>query len=166
MMVQRLCGVGDEEGRAAMRGSALTRQSCRTTKQALAKRFDIAERDQPDQYPRSSSSRGNEGTMVAEDIKNFGFIGLGLMGKPMSINLASKLQADQHLFIFDLLESAMTEVCETKPDAITQCKSPQDVANKAVRSKRSTQSNSRRLIISRALSSPCFQKANTSSLFT
>ncbi|KAH0389333.1 hypothetical protein KCU92_g234, partial [Aureobasidium melanogenum] len=68
----------------------------------------------------------------SKKIKTFGFIGLGLMGKPMSVNLASKLEADQHLFVYDLVESAVLEVCESAPDRVSSCQSPQDVANKAV----------------------------------
>ncbi|KAG9659201.1 hypothetical protein KCU64_g4008, partial [Aureobasidium melanogenum] len=70
-------------------------------------------------------------TESSKDIKTFGFVGLGLMGKPMSINLASKLEADQHLFVYDLVGSAVLEVCESAPDRVSPCQSPQDVANKA-----------------------------------
>ncbi|KAI5203342.1 hypothetical protein E4T39_04259 [Aureobasidium subglaciale] len=71
--------------------------------------------------------------MASINIKSFGFIGLGLMGKPMSMNLASKLEDHQYLYIYDLVESAVSEVCESNPERITPCESAQEVAGKAVR---------------------------------
>ncbi|THW55471.1 hypothetical protein D6C81_03487 [Aureobasidium pullulans] len=68
---------------------------------------------------------------ASSDVKAFGFIGLGLMGKPMAANLAAKLGEDQTLFVYDLVEVAMNEVCESAPGRVTGCKSPKEVAEKA-----------------------------------
>ncbi|KAI5200851.1 hypothetical protein E4T38_06339 [Aureobasidium subglaciale] len=69
--------------------------------------------------------------MASSSIRSFGFVGLGLMGKPMSMNLASKMEDHQHLYIYDLAKSVVSEVCESNPQRITRCQSAKEVAEKA-----------------------------------
>ena len=63
---------------------------------------------------------------------NIGFIGLGLMGKPMAVNLAAKLDEGQKLYVFDLVESAMDDLIKQHPTIVHKCSSIKEVADKSV----------------------------------
>jgi 3-hydroxyisobutyrate dehydrogenase len=59
---------------------------------------------------------------------NYGFIGLGQMGRHMAMNLASKTKAP--VFIYDVQENAMDDFVARAPteSPITPCESPMSVA--------------------------------------
>lgn len=65
-------------------------------------------------------------------VKTFGFIGLGLMGESMAVNLAANLASDQHMVVYDLRDSAMAEVCESSPERVAGGTSPRDVVARSV----------------------------------
>lgn len=71
-------------------------------------------------------------SLSKSEIKTFGFIGLGLMGKPMAANLAASLAEDQKMFVYDLVDSAVVETCDSAPGRVLRGMSPKDVAEKAV----------------------------------
>lgn len=69
----------------------------------------------------------------APDFKTVGFIGLGAMGKPMLEHLAKKLPAESRLWVYDVVDSVVDEVCATFPDRVYKGTNPADVAQHAVR---------------------------------
>jgi 3-hydroxyisobutyrate dehydrogenase len=65
--------------------------------------------------------------------KTLGFIGLGAMGKPMLVHLANKLPPESRLFVFDVVEQVVDELCSRFPDRVLKASSAKDVTNHAVR---------------------------------
>lgn len=63
----------------------------------------------------------------------YGFVGLGLMGQPMCLNLAQKMGPSHRIKVFDVAEIAMDQLVEKFPDQIIRCSSTAEVANDAVR---------------------------------
>jgi 3-hydroxyisobutyrate dehydrogenase len=68
----------------------------------------------------------------ALEFRTLGFIGLGAMGKPMLVHLANKLPAESRLYVFDVVEKVVDEVCADFPDRVVKCTSARDVAQKVV----------------------------------
>ncbi|KAF2133761.1 hypothetical protein P153DRAFT_392415 [Dothidotthia symphoricarpi CBS 119687] len=64
------------------------------------------------------------------EFKTVGFIGLGAMGRPMLAHLANKLPRESHIWIFDVLEQAVDELCADYPDKVSKAMSARDVADK------------------------------------
>ncbi|KAF1950474.1 3-hydroxyisobutyrate dehydrogenase mitochondrial precursor [Byssothecium circinans] len=60
--------------------------------------------------------------------KTLGFIGLGAMGKPMLVHLANKLSPESRIFVFDVVEQAIDEMCTQFPNRVFKGKSARDVA--------------------------------------
>lgn len=61
-----------------------------------------------------------------------GFVGLGLMGKPMVENIAKKLPAGSRIHVYDVVKAAVDELCSSYPDTIVRCTSAKDVTEKSV----------------------------------
>jgi 3-hydroxyisobutyrate dehydrogenase len=68
----------------------------------------------------------------APEFKTLGFIGLGAMGKPMVIHLANKLPPESRIFVFDVVESVVDEVCSQFPDRVFKGSSARNVAEQVV----------------------------------
>ncbi|KAI9053704.1 hypothetical protein LZ554_002657 [Drepanopeziza brunnea f. sp. 'monogermtubi'] len=69
---------------------------------------------------------------MAAQPRNIGFIGLGIMGLPMAINLAKKLPAKSRLYAYDISADALAKLLETESDTDVQiCKSSREVASKS-----------------------------------
>lgn len=66
------------------------------------------------------------------DFKTLGFIGLGAMGKPMLVHLANKLPPDSQIFVFDVFEPVVDEICAQYSGRVFKATSAQDVAKQAV----------------------------------
>lgn len=64
--------------------------------------------------------------------KTIGFIGLGAMGKPMLTHLAKKLPASSEIWVYDVVESVVDEICVTFPDRVHKAVSSADVAGHSV----------------------------------
>ncbi|KAB5563496.1 NAD binding domain of 6-phosphogluconate dehydrogenase-domain-containing protein [Coniochaeta sp. 2T2.1] len=62
---------------------------------------------------------------------NVGIIGLGAMGYPMAVNLATKLPQGSKLFIFDVSKQALDTFNKSHPAASVVCDSPRAVAEQA-----------------------------------
>ncbi|CZR54236.1 related to 3-hydroxyisobutyrate dehydrogenase [Phialocephala subalpina] len=60
-----------------------------------------------------------------------GFIGLGAMGRPMAGHLASKLPSQTRIYVYDVVESVVDEVCKEFPDKVLKGSSAKDVAEKS-----------------------------------
>lgn len=73
-----------------------------------------------------------------EDYKSIGFVGLGLMGKPMAGHLATKLPEATKIHVFDVVPKTIEELFQEYPDRIVQGTSAKDVADKSVRNTCST----------------------------
>ena len=68
----------------------------------------------------------------ALEFKTLGFIGLGAMGRPMLVHLANKLPAESRIYVFDVVESVVDEVCADFPNRVFKGTSAKDVAEKVV----------------------------------
>jgi 3-hydroxyisobutyrate dehydrogenase len=68
------------------------------------------------------------------DFKNLGFIGLGAMGKPMLSHLANKLPKESRIWVYDVVEHVVDEVCAAFPERVLKAGSAKEVAQHAVRS--------------------------------
>ena len=66
------------------------------------------------------------------DFKSLGFIGLGAMGKPMLEHLANKLPEESRLWVYDIVEQVVDEVCAAFPDRVYKGTSAADVAQHVV----------------------------------
>lgn len=61
-----------------------------------------------------------------------GFVGLGAMGRPMVDRLAKKLPEETKIFIFDVVEKILDEVCAEFPEKVSKCADAREVADKSV----------------------------------
>ncbi|CAM1509708.1 Fc.00g000430.m01.CDS01 [Cosmosporella sp. VM-42] len=59
-----------------------------------------------------------------------GFIGLGVMGKPMVLNLARNLPSGSHIFIHDVVPTVVEELCNALPDTVVACFNAKEVVSK------------------------------------
>lgn len=72
------------------------------------------------------------------EIKTLGFIGLGAMGKPMLTHLANKLPAESKIFVFDVVEEIVDEMCSQFPGKVHKASSARNVAEQVVSSSPAT----------------------------
>jgi len=61
-----------------------------------------------------------------------GFIGLGAMGRPMCGHLANKLPAETKIYVFDVVQKVLDEVCAEFPNKVFASPNAKDVADKSV----------------------------------
>lgn len=66
------------------------------------------------------------------DFKTLGFIGLGAMGKPMLEHLANKLPKESRIWVYDVVEQVVDEVCAAFPNRVLKGMSAADVAQHVV----------------------------------
>ena len=66
------------------------------------------------------------------DFEKVGFIGLGAMGKPMVTHLANKLPSNSRIWVYDVVEKAMDDMCAEFPEKIVKGKNAKDVAQQVV----------------------------------
>jgi len=71
--------------------------------------------------------------MAELKVVKVGFVGLGAMGSPMAGHLAEKLPKGSHLFVFDIMQKLVDELCSKYPDTVTQSKNAKDVTDNSVR---------------------------------
>jgi pyrroline-5-carboxylate reductase len=64
--------------------------------------------------------------------EKLGFIGLGAMGKPMVSHLATKLPPESQIWVYDVVEQAMDDICAEYPDRIQKGANAKDVAQQVV----------------------------------
>ncbi|KAK2813343.1 hypothetical protein FQN50_000658 [Emmonsiellopsis sp. PD_5] len=69
--------------------------------------------------------------MATFECKTLGFIGIGAMGRPMVGHLARKLPAETRIYIFDVVEPVLDEVCAEHPEKVFRGKNARDVAEKS-----------------------------------
>ena len=67
------------------------------------------------------------------EFKRLGFIGLGAMGKPMLSHLANKLPSESRIWVYDVAEQIVEDVCAEFPDRVSKGKNAKDVAQQVVR---------------------------------
>jgi len=67
------------------------------------------------------------------DFQTVGFVGLGLMGKPMVGHLANKLPASTRIYVYDVLQGAIDELESHHQGKIIRAMNAKDVADKSVR---------------------------------
>jgi 3-hydroxyisobutyrate dehydrogenase len=66
------------------------------------------------------------------EFKTLGFVGLGAMGKPMLEHLANKLPQESHIWVYDVVEEVVDEICASFPDKVSKATSAKHVAQQAV----------------------------------
>ena len=71
--------------------------------------------------------------MVSFEYKTVGFIGLGAMGRPMATHLANKLPQNTGIYVFDVVEEAVDEICNEFPKRVVKSSNAKAVAEKSVR---------------------------------
>lgn len=64
--------------------------------------------------------------------EKLGFIGLGAMGKPMVSHLANKLPPDSRIWIYDVVQQVVDDLCAEFPGRIVEGASAKDVAQNVV----------------------------------
>lgn len=67
------------------------------------------------------------------DFKTLGFIGLGAMGKPMLEHLINKLPQESRIWVYDVVENVVDDICAAFPEKVSKAKSAKQVAQQAVR---------------------------------
>lgn len=67
------------------------------------------------------------------EFKALGFIGLGAMGRPMLEHLAQKLPLESRIWVYDVFEQVVDELCSQYPDRVLKGESAKDVAQRVVR---------------------------------
>lgn len=67
------------------------------------------------------------------EFKTLGFIGLGAMGRPMLEHLANKLPSESRIWVYDVFEKVVDELCAQYPERVLKGKSAKDVAQQVVR---------------------------------
>ncbi|KAF2846204.1 3-hydroxyisobutyrate dehydrogenase-like protein [Plenodomus tracheiphilus IPT5] len=63
-----------------------------------------------------------------QSFERLGFIGLGAMGRPMLSHLAKKLPPDSRIWVYDVAEQVVDEVCDEFPGRVLKAKSAREVA--------------------------------------
>lgn len=66
------------------------------------------------------------------DFQKLGFVGLGAMGKPMATHLANKLPPESQIWVYDVVEKVVNDMCAEFPGRIVKGHSATDVAQHAV----------------------------------
>jgi 6-phosphogluconate dehydrogenase (decarboxylating) len=67
------------------------------------------------------------------ECRSVGFIGLGAMGKPMAGHLAKKLPQDTLIYVFDVVQTAIDELCLEFPNKVVKSANAKEVAENTVR---------------------------------
>ncbi|KAF9697779.1 hypothetical protein EKO04_004186 [Ascochyta lentis] len=65
------------------------------------------------------------------EFMTLGFVGLGAMGKPMLEQLANKLPQESRIWVYDVVEQVVDEVCAAYPNRVFKGTSAKDVAENA-----------------------------------
>ncbi|KAF1917643.1 NAD binding domain of 6-phosphogluconate dehydrogenase-domain-containing protein [Ampelomyces quisqualis] len=60
--------------------------------------------------------------------EKLGFIGLGAMGKPMVTHLAHKLPPASRIWVYDVLQPVVDDLCEEFPERVLKCANAKEVA--------------------------------------
>ena len=70
--------------------------------------------------------------MVSFEYKAVGFVGLGAMGNPMAGHLANKLPPGALVYVFDVAQAAVDDLCTEFPNRVVKSASAKEVAEKCV----------------------------------
>lgn len=61
-----------------------------------------------------------------------GFIGLGAMGRPMAGHLANKLPGNTLIYVFDVVQKVIDDLCAEFPKRVVKAANAKAVAEKCV----------------------------------
>jgi pyrroline-5-carboxylate reductase len=64
--------------------------------------------------------------------ERLGFIGLGAMGKPMVSHLARKLPSESRIWVYDVVEQVVNDLCAEFPEKIVKGANAKEVAQHVV----------------------------------
>ena len=68
----------------------------------------------------------------SDDHAQIGFIGLGAMGMPMARHLATKLPPERHIYVFDVAQLLVDQLCAEFPNKVFKSENAREVAIKTV----------------------------------
>jgi 3-hydroxyisobutyrate dehydrogenase len=64
--------------------------------------------------------------------EKLGFIGLGAMGKPMVTHLANKLPPTSRIWVYDVVQEVVEDLCADFPERVVKGANARDVAEHVV----------------------------------
>jgi 3-hydroxyisobutyrate dehydrogenase-like beta-hydroxyacid dehydrogenase len=64
--------------------------------------------------------------------ETLGFIGLGAMGSPMVRHLATKLPPESRIWVYDVVENLLDDICVEYPEKVVKGESAKHVAQQVV----------------------------------
>jgi pyrroline-5-carboxylate reductase len=67
-----------------------------------------------------------------DDYQSLGFVGLGSMGVPMVENLIKKTSEITKVYVYDVVDDPVRQLCSQYPGRVEQGKNARNVAEKAV----------------------------------
>lgn len=65
--------------------------------------------------------------------KKIGWVGLGIMGMPMALNLLKKTGSDTQLFVYDVVQDSIDALVKEGQGRVNACGSSKEVTDKSVR---------------------------------
>lgn len=68
----------------------------------------------------------------SNEFDKVGFIGLGAMGNPMVTHLANKLPSTSRIWVYDVVESVVDDLCADFPERVLKGANAKDVAQHVV----------------------------------
>lgn len=82
--------------------------------------------------PYRSSHLTTAGEKMAALPKNVGWVGLGIMGLPMAINLHRKMEKDTQFYVYDVVQANIDKLVDQGEGRVHACSSSKEVADKSV----------------------------------
>ena len=68
----------------------------------------------------------------SKEFEKVGFIGLGAMGRPMVTHLANKLPPKSRIWVYDVVERVVDDMCAEFPERVIKGVNSKDVAQQVV----------------------------------
>ena len=70
--------------------------------------------------------------LIMDNYKSIGFIGVGMMGVPMVENVIKKTNDDVKIYVNDVVEEPVKQLCEQHPSRVESCSTAKAIADKSV----------------------------------
>jgi 3-hydroxyisobutyrate dehydrogenase len=80
---------------------------------------------------------------MADLHKKVGWIGLGIMGRPMVSNLLAKMDSETQFYVYDVVQKSIDDFVEEGQGRVHACSSSKEVADLSVRHTPTTGTSSR-----------------------
>jgi ornithine cyclodeaminase/alanine dehydrogenase-like protein (mu-crystallin family) len=83
-------------------------------------------------YEPTTTLPMSENMSSSLEFKTLGFIGLGAMGMPMLEHLINKLPQESRIWVYDVVEDVVDDMCAAFPEKVSKATSAKQVAQQAV----------------------------------